>query len=292
MKAIASSRHAVQIIDLEKMSVVDTIRTGSYETLYYGITWNDDFMYLAKRCECCHTQCVEVLDRDLEYVNSIVKAAYEDALLWDVHQIQWYGGRLWITSSGKNSILSCDRDGNDINVWYPNPEVQGRDVNHFNSVWFHAGMVYVVAHNKAPSDVWIFKYPELTLVDKHRVGHNAHNIVVVDNNEIVLDSYHGRAVYYAGGAVSLPDNGYPRGLAVKLGKETADNVFVVGNSTNCDREHRSAKKDGSIQVYDGNWNLIGNIMLDMGQVYEIRLLDVSDYAHHGMPWRGKYGLNS
>lgn len=65
----------------------------------------------------------------------------------------------------------------------------------------------------------------------------------------------------------------------------------MGDSERCDRAHRSAKKDGSVQVYDSDWNMIGNIPLDMGQVYEVRLLDVPDYAHHGIPWEGKYGLN-
>lgn len=292
MRAIVSSRHAVQIVDLEKLTVIDTIRTGSYETLHYGITWNDKFMYIAKRCECCHTQCIEVLDNNLDYICSTVKTKFEDALLWDVHQIQWFDSRLWITSSGKNSILSCNEDGSNVEVWYPNPDAKDEDINHFNSIWFYDGLVYVVAHNKAPSDVWIYNYPDLTFVAKHRVGHNAHNVVVLGGVEVVLDSYHGRVVYYNGGAVSLPNNAYPRGLAVRLGNHAADNVYVVGNSTNCDREHRSAKKDGGVQIYDGNWNLIGDLPLDMGQVYEVRLLDVSDFAHHGVPWGGKYGINS
>jgi hypothetical protein len=78
-----------------------------------------------------------------------------------------------------------------------------------------------------------------------------------------------------------PSGGYTRGLAA-----SADHI-LVGESERGGRAAR-ARSSGCVWVLDRrDFRAIACIRLDrLGPVHEIRLLDVADLAHHGVPFQG------
>ena len=173
MRVIVSSRYAVEIVDFDT-GCIHLIRTAFYEMLYYGISWNTENMFIARR-DLKEGKCgIEVLDLDLEYVETI---HYGDDRLNDLHQICWYDDRLWVMSSGNQSVVSISLDGQ-INQKDLGGLELGQDINHLNSLWFNDGRMYATAHNRGVSDIWTLDYPEFMLRDiTFSVGLGAHNVM-------------------------------------------------------------------------------------------------------------------
>lgn len=286
MKVIVASRYAVEVVDLEDPTLKRTIRTANYETLYYGITWNQDNMFLARRDLDTGKCGIEVLDRDLEYVDTIFYGRKE---LNDLHQIHWLDDHLWITSSGINAIVRANLEDNHLTSFFPDRSIKYRDVNHFNSFWYDPDLneVCVVAHNLGKSEVWRLTYPELMVISiRTGMGTGTHNVVAIGGHQYALSS--GGGYVTAGGAnYPLHGNKYPRGLAV-----TPGGSFIVGRSEHTtDRSQRHIEMLGAVQEY--NYSQKGSALslkykktveLNHGMVFEIRLLDELDIAHHGQRW--------
>lgn len=295
MKVIVSSRFAVEIVDLVN-GWRETIRTTDYDTLYYGITWYGDYMFLAKR-ELDRNRCmIEVLDQDLEYVDSLYAGSI---LLNDIHQIVEHDEKLWITSSGINAISIMDLNTEDMWLWHPEPEWTGIDKHHFNSIWFDptydGDWVYLVAHNHGGSQVLSYvdvdgRFDRVNCFD---AGMGSHNVYKLEGSVVTMSSTDGYAVDALLGKVyNLVNNKYPRGVAIQVGNYP---YFIVGRSEHItDREDRHRERLGAIQVYKGIPGTFGHslesvIELHHGMVFEVRGLDFHDYAHNGKVWTGRHG---
>lgn len=275
--AIVSSRYAVHIVDVDNLRIVERLRTGDYDTLYYGITWNEDFMFIAKRHLCCRTQIIEVFDLELNYLKSFHVSSL------DTHQIYWHAGKLYVMNSGNNAVTIVNGNGEFQEIWYPNPSVQGRDINHFNSIFTWGNLFLLIAHNKGASQLWVFN-EHRDLINKFPVGNGSHNIGRFHEDYIVLDSKHGKIMRPYADAIDLPYNKYPRGLAISI-----DKVMIGRSEHNTNREERHIERKGAVQVYSEGLVTCDEIELNSGQVFEVRYLGGTDYAHNRIIWRGKYG---
>jgi hypothetical protein len=281
MKVIVSSRFSVDVVDMVNSDFV-TVRTSDHDFHYYGITWNDEYMFLSKvKMDDSYTSFIDILDENLEYVDTISPVG-----LFDAHQIIYHDDKLWATSTRTNSIAIIDSDWN-VKHWYPIPKFAGSDVSHFNSIWFDEYMVYIVAHNNNVSAVHVFFYPSLEPVAVINAGLDAHNVYVHNDCIVTLSSGEGIGVSNEPKTYNLPENNFPRGLSV------GHSYAIVGLSENVfDREERHRERKGAIQYYNGFIdNHIVTYNIDRGMIYEIRGLDYPDRAHHGRPWTGRLGVN-
>lgn len=285
MRAIVSCRYGVVIVDTDVRSVVRTVRTGSYETLYYGITFSEHIMFLAKRQIVQGTEraCyIEQLDQDFGYHESIYIPGLED-----VHQILLHNGLLWMTSSGNDMILSSALERPDLEVdrWAP-WGMHGTDKHHVNSIWFHMGKMYLVAHKKGQSELYVFEENRQPHNSHRPLGVGAHNVFHLGDKLGVLDSSSGNIALVGGGNKGLKKNSYPRGWAYHGG------VHLIGYSShNTNREERDKERVGGVVIYDKDFVCQAQIPINMGQVYEVRFLDVPDRAHNNRVWKGSYGAD-
>jgi len=289
VNVIVSSRFAVHVVDLDT-NEIELIRTSGYESLYYGITWYQNKLFLGRRDLNSNVDSIVVLDQDLKYIDTIFKD--HDALR-DTHQMIMRGEELWITASKRNTVVIVDPTREKVlEEWRPVGN-WGDDYNHFNSIWFYNDRIYVVAHNKGASQLYVFlDTPERPLESIRDMGMGSHNVCRSGTEVIVLSSGDGYAISNGGKVHNLYRNNYPRGVAL------GDSFSVVGLSEHCtDRGVRHKERRGAVQLYThtGQLPLVGGthiktIELGTGMVLEVRGLDFPDMAHNNLPWRGRYGI--
>lgn len=287
MKVIVSSRFAVEVVDVLTEDR-ELIRTTGYESLYYGISWYKDYMFLGKRdLNNNSSSMLVVLDKDLEYVDTI---GYEH--FGDVHQIQVYDGLLWMTSTLHNGIIIANPETLEyLDIWFPNEYVELKDVNHFNSIWMGKGLIYLVAHNHGGSQLYCCEYLSRELLYTTDMGLGSHNVFRAGDEVCTLSSGNGYVISEKGRVYNLFRNTYPRGLVIGNG------FTIVGLSEHVtDRKNRHKERRGAVQLYEQNdefpfgGTYKKTIELGHGMVLEVRGLDFSDHAHHGTVWAGKHGV--
>lgn len=299
MRLIVSSWDGVTIVDCktgEKTTLVESTGSGHY----YGISWNEKYMFLARRNTASHLHHggdggVDRYDMDLVRHDTILGGHVG---ICDVHQVAWNfsTARLYVTCSRLDGLTTCTEDGEDLEFCIPFFALEPFrlwDDHHINSVWFDGESMYVLAHKKGPSDLLELSctWPYEVRSWYQGVAFTAHNVVRIEDCFLMLNSYNNNAVLVPvdGSEYSVPfqmDSGYPRGLAV-----SADRVFVGLSSQIASREERQQSKKGMVLMLDRTWRLLERIEINQGQVFEVRILDDVDYAHHSVPWQGKCGIH-
>lgn len=256
----------------------------------FGVTWNDDNFFIGfrrhevKAKNLPRLQRVIVYDKNLKKVDEI-----RHGDLSDCHQVVWHDDKLWIVSTGSNSIIIWKNDGSDWReweTWCPNPEKTSGDWNHFNSIWFEGDRVFVSAHNwERPGQVYEFEYPSRELVQIHEAGRNPHNVFRWRNRLATLSSFTGELAFLDGQRHKIAD-WYTRGIAI------ADKYVLVGASQYIkDRNTRFKDGKGDLLIYDKEFKLQRQEHLGSGSVWDVRLLDEADpLTHHGKAWTGLHGI--
>ncbi|MEM6797276.1 MAG: hypothetical protein AAF725_25110 [Acidobacteriota bacterium] len=271
---VATSRTLFRV-DLETAEI-DRVDEG--HGLYFGITWDSGFFYVAARWypPLRPTSAVErprllIFDSDLRRS----ERRRFPVPCGGLHQILFHEGRLICSCSREDSyILGL---GEEWEVWHPSedPDHHGRDVHHFNSVWIEGGRLFLLGHNNGPSDVWEFSLAERRLIRKYRAGLSAHNVFRHGERLAICSSGEGQIVTVGDGEALAKPGGFPRGIA--LGAD----LNVVGISSVANRSNRWWTP-GKILLYDTAWKLEREIGLGLcGQVNDIRILG-PDSAHHGL----------
>lgn len=290
MKVLVTSRFAVEVVDLDT-GETELIRTTGYDSLYYGATWYKTLMFLGKRTlGPDNISFIEILDSNLEYVDTLGYRSFHD-----VHQIAVNDDKLWMTSSGNNSIIIVDPLTMQLeDVWYPLGNEHRGDKYHINSITVRGLNLLLVAHNFGASQVYQFSYPDRELQYYWNMGMGAHNVYKYGQTQVcTLSSGDGFAISNEGKIYNLYRNNYPRGLAV------GHYSTIVGLSEHVnDRGDRLKERRGAVQVYQkGTGSPFGGthlktIELGHGMVFEVRGLDFRDFAHEGIVWRGKHGVQT
>jgi hypothetical protein len=231
--------------------------------LYYGLALHGDHLYVAARKRLVSSEQdpdqergeILVFDRALRPCGSL-QAPFP---LRDLHGIAWHGGKLWATCSRDNLIAVYD--GSAWEAWYPLGDSEAGDANHFNSFMFDDEHVWILAHNRGPSELMAFSLRTRERVRSVPLGNCGHNIWREDGQLFTCSSAESRLLGDAGFA--LDTGGFPRGVAFDAATR------CIGVSTLSERKARDFNA-GMLQVYSRDWRLRSEIDLpDEGLVLEL-----------------------
>lgn len=246
--------------------VQDVVHSG--RGLYYGITFSEKYIYVAARNS---VNCFDYLGHQVEergeiiIFNSRLKEIgnlHAPFPLRDMHQILFFDEKLWVTCSLDNMVAVYDF--HEWKKWYPIADCkdEGKDVYHYNSLFFHGQRLYVLAHNFGPSFILEFSYPDLVLQKRYTLGNQAHNIWLSNSHLFTCDSFNGTVVNEQGVLADL--GGFTRGAVGLAGK------LFIGSSDIAERADRS-KVSSEIFELDDKWNILSKISIQgHGQLLDLR----------------------
>lgn len=238
--------------------------------LYYGIALAEKNIYVAARKRMVSSNVPtedergEILIFDLNLnLKGRLQAPFP---LRDLHQIAWHDGKLWMACSYDNMVAIWD--GKDWQQWSPLGETPDspRDVHHYNSFFFERDLVWVLAHNRGPSELLAFSLQSRNLVERIELANQAHNIWREDGQLFACSSGNGMILGETGFA--LKTGGFPRGHAF-------DGIeHCVGISELAERKDRDLTT-GKVLVFDIAWQLLKEINLS-GEGLVLDLLPLPD----------------
>ena len=245
--------------------------------LYYGIARNDRNIFIAARKRMVSSdtpieaECGEILIFDFGL--KLKDRLQSPFPLRDLHQIAWYDGRLWATCSYDNLIAIWD--GMKWQKWFPLAEKPDSppDMHHYNSIMFEDGLIWLLAHNRGPSELLAFSLSDLSLTHRIMLGDQAHNIWRESGKLCTCSSKDGMILGEDG--FSLYTGGFPRGYAFD-GIERC-----IGISELAERKDRDPST-GKLQIYDKQWNLKNTITMENeGLVLDMLVLRNSSIDRSG-----------
>jgi hypothetical protein len=255
----------------------DTGRAHQLDTgrgLYYGIARHADMIYVAARHRLVSSNMdqaeergeILLFDRALRPCGSL-QAPFP---LRDLHEIAWHGGKLWATCSYDNMIAVFD--GRNWEQWYPLGVQEAGDVYHFNSFMFDEQHVWILAHNRGPSELLAFSLATRELVKRLPLGHCGHNMWREGGQLFTCSSSEGRLM--GEGGMLVETGGFPRGVAFAAGER------CVGISALSERKERDLNS-GKLGVFTPNWRLLHEIELT-GEGLVLDLLELpAGFEAHG-----------
>lgn len=249
----------------------------------YGLTYLEEEKALfaaASLVETGRGRYDNIVRIDME---TLTPSVFSGPLRKHVHQIDYFGGRFYVTECYHNSIAVVSRSGRLLRRLYP----CGRGLHkprlgnykHFNSVFSDGQQIFLFAHNKGVSvhEKRVITGESSEIVSLNMKGRfqrsekvhamNGHNVYVNDKGERLFCDSGGRHALCRDKEVLFSAQGmYLRGLAVN------DRITLVGGSVIGGQEARE-EGDGSIYVLDGkSFQQVGVFQLkSVGQIYDIRL---------------------
>jgi len=254
MKVLATTSRSFLRVDA-LTGAVEVLHRGA--GLYYGIAaWCGQVFVAARRRMVSSDAPAEteagailVFDRQLRHVGTL-EAPFA---LRDLHGIAFDDdGVLWATCSYDDLVARWD--GRQWIRWHPLGEPVGepRDVHHFNSLSFDNGLVWVLAHNRGPSELMGFDRRSLALRSRVELGDQAHDIWREGGRLHTCSSADGRVV--GEGGFEVPTGQFPRGYL------RAGGLRLVGLSELAERHERDFTT-AAIRRYDEGWTMQGEIRL-------------------------------
>lgn len=237
--------------------------------LYYGIAVTEDKIFVAARNRMVSSDKPTEDERG-EILVFGPKLKLEGRVkpifpLRDMHQIAWHEGKLWVICSYDNLIAIWD--GREWEQWFPLGETQNsqKDMYHYNSFLFEDGVLWVLAHNRGPSELLAFSLVGRNLIKRIELGNHAHNIWREDGQLFTCSSVDGKIVGEYGFAIET--GGFPRGYVSVNGER------CVGVSELAERKYRDLST-ATVRVYDRSWNFIKMISLHKeGLVLDFAILE-------------------
>lgn len=267
MKVVVTTSYSVLCVDLQTGEYSPLHRGGG---LYYGLASNGSEIMVGARSRMVSSDKLPadekgaILFFDKNFSLSSARQPSEFALR-DIHDITWNDGCLWVTCSYDNMIAIWD--GSRWEQWYPlgKADVEPWDRNHFNTFFFEGDFVWLVAHNKGPSEMLQFNIRSRELESRTSLGLQAHNLWRENGNLYTCSSGEGAIVGTDGFRVET--GGFPRGVAFGNG------LRCVGVSELAERKARDLTT-ARIAVFDSDWTHISEIQLpEEGLILDIKILD-------------------
>lgn len=203
-------------------------------------------------------------------------------------------GRVICTNTGRNTITVLDlkqptvfQEAGISDARWDRLALDNITGDHLNSVFLRSDHLYVIAHGHSyGSKLVTFHYPSLELIGIEPLDSRKglHNIwVTADDQRISCDSENGRLIDLDC-SIPLWESGapiYTRGLAA------SEEYVLIGESQRANRKDRYYSSSGLWILDRRTWKSVDYLCLGpYGQVHEVRLLDVPDYAHHGHIFNG------
>jgi len=245
------------------------LRLHSGSGLYYGMAHHGDHLYVAARGRLVSSEvppaeesgAILVFDRRLRPCGEL-RAPFA---LRDLHEIAWHDGCLWATVSHDNMVAIRHPDGR-WEQWYPLGQAGQGDVNHFNSLRFEDDRVWVLAHNRGPSELLAFSLKTRALLQRQMLGNCGHNIWREHGLLHICSSAESRLL--SEGGFELATGGFPRGIAFD-GRQRC-----IGISALVERKARDFTS-GQLLVLGRDWQPGHSLALD-GEGLILDLLPLPD----------------
>lgn len=293
MLAAVTTPHFLLTVDMATHTVAVL---EAHRREYYGISWQPDGHDLI----LSHSGLDNTALNDLTaYAQSEVGWVSVGALdgtgsLSAPHQILvGSDGRIICTNTGRNSLLVLNPDApGHFQEARLHPHRWDRLAPdqltglHINSLFERNGVLHVLAHGfQSGSRLIRLTYPQLTRIDDTPITGftGMHNYCLYEGGEAVacaspqamlIDPHTGRCLWASGCC------GYLRGLAI------GPSHLIVGESPSCTRAERATARSHIWVIDRHTWRAVDAIELGpYGVIHDIRLLDVTDEAHHGHPFQ-------
>ena len=255
---------------------IDPNPDGAFSCRPFGITWKPDELYIAN-----HRQLL-VFDKQLQYLRTL-----STPLQINIHQLAYHRGCVWAVSPRTNSLIgvypSSGASAIEFNLlnqnlcpYIPRQTSDAEDKNHFNSLLWANGYLFVAAHNFAqPSFINTYEGATLHLdYTRHDAGSGVHGLALYNEELFWISTLTDEIRSSLGYSQRLSKQGYSRGFAMN------HEHFVVATS---EFLHRDKRRNGDswIQVIDRQQGtLVSEFHLrGTGSINDLRLLDSYDYAH-------------
>ncbi|MFP5390815.1 MAG: YncE family protein [Gammaproteobacteria bacterium] len=243
MRALLTTSQSLLLLDSDT-GAADVIDRG--RGLYYGIARQGDLLYVAARRRLVSSTVPQteergeilMFDRTLRAAGSLT-APFP---LRDLHEIAWHDGKLYATCSFDNMIAVYD--GTRWERWFPLGDEHAGDANHFNSFMFEAGRIWILAHNRGPSELMAFSLTDRRLLERVELGNCAHNIWREEGQLMTCSSAHGTLLGTRG--FQIETGGFPRGVAFDASHR------LVGVSELAERAQRDMSS-GRVLVRARDW---------------------------------------
>ena len=217
--------------------------------LYYGITTTPrHYLVAARQRMVSSATAVDAEKGEIFVFNQRLQPVgswQSPFALRDMHEIKWYRRHLWVTCSYDN-MLAIRTPAGHWQQWYPlgEPTTELRDINHFNSLYLQGNHLWLLAHNRGPSEILQFDITSRTLLQRLPMGRQAHNLWRTSNQWHTCSSADGGITNQTGRFIAT--GGFPRGIAqLKHG-------WAVGVSQLAERDRRDLSQ-GQIVIFDHQW---------------------------------------
>lgn len=230
----------------------ELIRIESGNGLYYGIAQKDGRYYVAARRRMVSSSTpIEMESGEIRIYDAylrIVDVWTAPFPLRDMHQICFVDDALFVTCSYDNAIAIRHSDGI-WEKWYPLgiPDTEPLDRNHFNSISYINGRIFVVAHNhETPSAILEFDGADRSLISRATLGAQAHNVWFED--EVMFTCSSGEGSVRSSDRTVLELGSFPRGFA------QANGTRFFGISEKAERQERDFT-NSKIAVVNEYWEV-------------------------------------
>jgi len=182
--------------------------------------------------------------------------------LRDLHGIAWADEALWLTCAYDNQVIRYD--GIHWSVWAPlrRPETPPYDINHFNTLWLEGNDLWLLAHNKGPSQAFRYHLPDLNLIESISIGNIAHNLWRNPNGALATCSSSEGALVASDGW-KLNTGGFPRGIVF------IEEKLVVGISELSERPNRDLGSGRLLVISRSEITLSSKILSNKGLVLDL-----------------------
>lgn len=256
--------------------------------LYYGITWDENVIYVASRRR--KPGVIRVFGSDLNYLRELPLLYIGD----DPHQLFYKDRGLYLADRDRFRVLHWN-----TYLEYESWHAFNVGDQHINSIWYNHPFYYVVEHRqgrpvkriKLFTDSWAHHRTVAFNVgpQSHKTGHGIHNVYFEDDKLFTLAPYELVVIENFDPSdgtferhVKMPLDGvvcsddYLRGLAV------TDKAFFIGVSGTNPRTQRG-EGDTRILAVNRQFEVVDTLVLpDTGQILEIRVIGELDFAHNGL----------
>lgn len=291
--ALVATASYLLLVNLESREVVPL---EHHRSEYYGISWTTDGKTLAlshsglNNADLIDLASYAQSERGYLSQGDILSRPFLSA----PHQILCApDGRVICANTGRNVVSVFDfnkpntfQEASISDARWDRLSLEQITGDHLNSVFLQDNRLYVIAHgHRSGSKLAVFDYPSLTIQRVEPLGARTglHNIwITSDGQRISCHSETGNLVDLDSQA-PLWESGspvYTRGLAA-----SADHV-LVGESAISGRDLRRSSMSGLWMLDRKTWHAIDYFCLGpYGVVNEVRILDVPDEAHHGVPFK-------
>lgn len=192
------------------------------------------------------------------------------------HQMDLIDGKLYLTDTYNQRLLSISLDGADVDTLYPLPLPDTETATgyaHINSVLAVGNAIYLLKHNNSmksglDSEIAVFDRQWQLTGTLPLAGQGCHNMAVLDDGSLIsCGSLAGEIVVSGGRSIKVCDR-MTRGLSVD------ETRIVVGGSALLSREMRDHTL-GEVYFLDRDYRPLSSVTVP-GPVMEIRRIDGQD----------------